>query len=192
MTNPYAFGESTKKAYEEAGSFFLSIPEGALPKIKRVKVGSEKIPKDHLQWNEHLVLSDLTWDEPGPGFILSEPSDVTFALRFEWTVTPESQFLGNPSINQGRKVFENLNFNIPHAEREPRSSIGFQTNIAGGKLKQIMKALSLDTAIEGPKAFFDLYRDSIIGMKVWALMDHGPDRNDVERQQVDKYIKDTP
>lgn len=192
MTNPYAFGESTKKAYEEAGSFFLSIPEGALPKIKRVKVGNEKIPKDHLQWNEHLILSDLTWEEPGPSFILAEPSDVTFALRFEWTVTPESQFLGNPSINQGRKVFENLNFNIPQAEREPRSSIGFQTNIAGGKLKQIMKALSLGTDIEGPKAFFDLYRDSIIGMKVWALMDHGPDRNDVERQQVDKYIKDTP
>jgi len=192
MSNPYAFGTETKKAYEEAGSFMLSVPENALPKIKKVKVGGEKIPKDHKQWNEYLVLNDLKWDEPGPDFIVEDPSDVTFSLKFVWKVAPESQHLGTPTINKDRFIFENLNFNIPAAERNPKSSFAMQTNIAAGRLKAVIKALSLDSNIEGPKAFFDLYRDSIVGSKLWALIDHGPDKNDVDRQQIDKYIKDNP
>lgn len=186
--NPYEFSDDARKEYDKAGSFVLERPR--LVKNFTRKVDGE--PQAFVEWPEYLQISDIEWVEPG----LKEPAqpdDITFALNFQFKVCPESQQHGEKTKNAGAMVFNRLCFNIPALTRNAKSGQGVMTSISAANLKAFLKAFGIDPA-EGasPKAFYEKYRDSLRGQKIWANISAGPDKNGQERNNIEKFFKATP
>ena len=186
--NPYEIPPESREAYDEAGSLLLSIPKAA--KKFNKKVGGEL--REFSSWSEYVQISDIEWLEPGVK-TPSEPNDVTFALNFHLKVCPESQQAGASTKNPGKVVYQRLCFNIPAWLRDRKQGQGVMTDISFGNLKQLLRAFGIsEDEGRSPKAFFEKYRDQLRGQKIWVEVSRGPDANDQDRMNVERFIKSKP
>lgn len=185
--DPYAFGEDTRKEYEQAGSNLLTVPEGARP----LKGGNG------FRWSEYLQLVDLEFETPG----VNEPEkqgDVTFLLHYTFEVTPESVQDEVPSPNIGKRIHLRSRYNMGAYRRARENNTGFQkgqaamTQMSNALVKRFLDALELDTDLGmTPKLLATTYKGDLVGQKIWGLIKQAVGKGqDRAQDEIIDFISD--
>jgi len=192
MYDPYSVGENEREAYDQAGSRNLIPPKSAARTTKVVK----GVLQTTTRWTELVQITDIQFKEPGfkeP----DEPGDKTFSLNVHFKVMNDSEQDGLPSPNRGRGFVEFLSFNIPAFRRAAGESPKGQAWITArgfALLKSLLKSLNMDEDLgRTPRAFAEEAKGEFIGTKAFASIElFKKDETSDERQQIVKFISDTP
>ena len=145
--------------YKKAGSNCLNVPPSA------VKKG-----KGYL-WPETVIIRKIEIDE-WKGNENSEPGDVTFAIKSQLEVAPQSQQDGEPSLNIGNRIFTTDRFNLTAKRDRPGSGHAKMTNMSMPYIKGLAKALDIDSDSFGGNAakFVLLHAQDILGQTIKVVV----------------------